>query len=227
MNPDNIGYLEELFGAWTRDPASVTEDWRRYFSKSGKGGIPVFQVIDSRSPGLPTAAPTPDHTPAATAQAPSLKAVPADQRDGMVWKQDRVDSLIWAYRDIGYLYARLNPLVGYLTPSLHFLHEQREGVYERLSPEAFGLSTEDLDREFSAGSALKPGRLRDILDAHGIAPLFTELRQQPAITRVDAQRHLQLHIAQCLDGRQFRGNLHGQCCRGKRQDQQPGKQQVK
>ncbi len=30
----------------------------------------------------------------------------------MAYRQSRVDSLLWAYRDVGYLYAKLNPLGG-------------------------------------------------------------------------------------------------------------------
>jgi len=148
MNPSNLGYLEELYSDWNGNPASVSEEWQHYFSRFGKGGTPVFQVLEGLS--------------AAGESAPTPSVKPSDRMAG---KQSRVLSLIWAYRDVGYLYAKLNPLVGYLTPSFHFLHEQKAGLYERLTLEEFGLENGDLDAIFSAGRALKPGPLREILQA--------------------------------------------------------------
>ncbi|MFW6181970.1 MAG: thiamine pyrophosphate-dependent enzyme [Spirochaetota bacterium] len=83
------------------------------------------------------------------------------------YKQSRVDSLIWAYRNVGYLYARLNPLVGYLSADLNYLYRQKQQIYERLTLEEFGLSRQDLDRVFLAGSYLRPSPapLREILKA--------------------------------------------------------------
>ena len=82
-------------------------------------------------------------------------------------KQGRVNALIWGYRDVGYLYARLNPLVGYLAADLLYLHKQEEGLYERLTLREFGLGEEELDAVFSIGRYLKPERasLRGLLTA--------------------------------------------------------------
>ena len=33
----NLGFVEELFEQYQRDPASVSEDWRRYFATLGNG----------------------------------------------------------------------------------------------------------------------------------------------------------------------------------------------
>jgi 2-oxoglutarate dehydrogenase E1 component len=68
---------------------------------------------------------------------------------------------------VGYLYARLNPLVGYLAADLLYLHKQEEGLYERLTLREFGLGEEDLDTLFSTGRSLKPKRapLREIITA--------------------------------------------------------------
>ena len=53
-------------------------------------------------------------------------------------KQSRVDSLLWAYRDVGYFYAYLNPLRPKHEPSRNYLYPRAKGAYEQLSIEAFG-----------------------------------------------------------------------------------------
>ncbi len=84
------------------------------------------------------------------------------------FKQTRVDSLLWAFRDVGYVRARLNPLGGDHGPDHHYLPSNgRAETAETLTPEAFGLSAADLDTEFFAGRHMQPSRmpLRDILAA--------------------------------------------------------------
>ena len=80
--------------------------------------------------------------------------------------QSRVDTLLWAYRDVGYLYADLNPLGDYMTPEMRYMFYTSEGYYQSLEPKAFGLSEEHLDVEFSAGKYFKPERapLRDLIE---------------------------------------------------------------
>ena len=89
--------------------------------------------------------------------------VPAER----VHKQSRVDSLLWAYRDVGYLYARLNPLSAGYSPDHGYLRQLPQETYEQLSLEEFGLSEADLDTPFSAGRVMKPSPapLREILQA--------------------------------------------------------------
>jgi len=81
-------------------------------------------------------------------------AAPVDDEEHLV-RQSRVEALIYRYRDLGHLLACLDPLVA--CPTDHPL----------LRLEAFGLSPEDLDREFFtrrfAGSRRAP--LKDIIQA--------------------------------------------------------------
>ena len=136
---DNLSYLESVYQQWKKDHAAVDPAWNDYFLQQSRGPTPV-------------AAPVAASAPAST---------------DMVYKQSRVDSLLWAFRDIGYLYARLNPLGGDYGPEHDYL--QRDGVpkYERPSLEQFGLSEADLDTVFSAGRFMKPSPapLREIIDA--------------------------------------------------------------
>ena len=77
-------------------------------------------------------------------------ASPVENRS-LTYKQSRVDSLLWAYRDVGYLHAKLNPL-------LDELPTDTADTYEGLGVEDFGLSGEDLDLVFSAGTSMRPSR---------------------------------------------------------------------
>ncbi|OHB74445.1 MAG: 2-oxoglutarate dehydrogenase E1 component [Planctomycetes bacterium RBG_16_55_9] len=134
---DNVSYIEDLYREWQTNPSIVSSAWDAYFRQTAE-----MQVAPSE----------------ATAQPPV--------RD-MAFRQGRVDSLLWAYRDIGYLYARLNPLGGDYGPEHDYLRHEDTGVYEKLTLEEFNISEADLDTIFFAGRAMKPSRapLREILKA--------------------------------------------------------------
>jgi 2-oxoglutarate dehydrogenase E1 component len=74
--------------------------------------------------------------------------------------------MIWAFRDIGYLYAETNPLKGYITPELWYMMFAVEGNYESLTLEEFGLSEEDLETPFLTGRFIEEETLtlREILE---------------------------------------------------------------
>ena len=135
-----IGYIEDLYQSWKSKPDSVSSDWQELFSRLDYPG----QFSGGPAAGTPAA------------------GVPERE-----YKQTRLDSLIWAYRDVGYLHAKLNPLEGYLTPEMWYQFRSVEGVFESLGLQEFGLSEKDLDEEFSAGKHLTPSRgpLRQILAA--------------------------------------------------------------
>lgn len=147
LHIDNAEYIEALYQAWLEDHGAVPPEWARFFEGESNG-----IAAPSHLPSAPSPAP-------ATAQGSAA----AD----MVYKQSRVDSLLWAYRDVGYLYAHLNPLVGRFAHNHNYLQPLSTQEYEELSLEEFGLSSDDLDTEFSAGRYMRPSRapLREILDA--------------------------------------------------------------
>ncbi len=154
-------FVEDLYRVWQNEPESVPEAWRRYFQQfdSGLNGASGPPGIE-RS-GYEGTAPPPQPGPAA---AIALAADPAAAQ--AAFKQSRVNALIWAYRDVGYIYANLNPLETYSTPELRYLYFALQTNYEKLSLSAFGLSEDDLDQEFSSGGHFQPGRmkLRDLLE---------------------------------------------------------------
>jgi 2-oxoglutarate dehydrogenase E1 component len=149
LNLSNAPFVEELYESWKRNPEDVPDEWATY-----------FQSIDNGGGAAPFAA----EQPAFVGGQPSRIAEPTED-PVHVYKQSRVDSLLWAYRDIGYIHADLNPLSEYTTPELHYMYFSIEGNYEGLSLKEYGLSEDDLDREFSAGRYLRPSpaKLRDIL----------------------------------------------------------------
>ncbi len=86
--------------------------------------------------------------------------------EGMAYRQSRVDSLLWAYRDIGYLYADVNPLGESYSRQFSRIVEFQKESYHTLSLEEFGLSEADLDTEFFGGKFIGTGPmpLREILE---------------------------------------------------------------
>ena len=134
---DNLKYLEELYKQWQSNPSSVDDSWSKYFNEANSKSEPQSQHKQQT------------------------------RQNDMAYKQSRVDSLLWAYRDIGYLYAKLNPLGGDFGPEHDYLRHKTEDIYEKLVPEEFGIPKEDLDTVFSAGRVMKPSPapLRKILEA--------------------------------------------------------------
>ncbi len=127
----NLGYLEDLYQAWKRDPASVNGPWGELF-RDVEG---ARRLRESATP------------------APAGSLVPSD----LVYQQSRVDSLIWAYREVGYRYARLNPLAEGEGGERHY-YAAPSRAFEQLTLEEYGLSEADLATEFSAGRGLQPAR---------------------------------------------------------------------
>ena len=78
---------------------------------------------------------------------------------GERYKQSRVDSLLWAYRDVGYLYAHLNPLAPAEGEQKNYYTEPAH-TYEQLTLAEFGLSDADLETEFWAGSVLSASKMK-------------------------------------------------------------------
>mgnify|MGYP006271843281 CR=1 FL=1 len=117
-----------------------------------------------------TGAPADTFSPAAIEAARNAGLTGPALREAMpqaeVYRQSRVDSLIWAYRDVGYIYADLNPLENYTTPELKYMYITMEGNYESLTLGAFGLSEDDLEEEVFTGGYFEPKRatLRELLE---------------------------------------------------------------
>ena len=142
---DNVTYLENIYKQWQKNPASIDSSWSEYFQKDASR-VGFYPTEKHRKNGGVEPHPT---------------------KDDMSYKQGRVDSLLWAYRDIGYLYAHLNPLGGDFGPEHDYLRHKVPDIYEKLTLEEFGIPESDLDTIFSAGRIMKPSPapLREIIEA--------------------------------------------------------------
>ena len=70
-------------------------------------------------------------------------------------KQSRLNALIWAYRDAGYLHGHLNPLGHYMTTEMKYIFLTMKGGVESLKPEKFGMDESDLEKSFHPGRFFK------------------------------------------------------------------------
>jgi len=70
---------------------------------------------------------------------------------GVPDKQSRLNALIWAFRDAGFLHADLNPLGSYMTKEMRYIFLTIKGGVDSLKPDQFGLGESDLDRSFNPG----------------------------------------------------------------------------
>jgi 2-oxoglutarate dehydrogenase E1 component len=148
---ENVPYFEQIYRQWRENPESVPADWRKYFASLDNGRPAAAGATAGDTAATGDAAATATDTAQTVTESGALAGAQEN-------RQSRVDRLIWAYRDVGYVYAKTNPLEGYLTPALRYLHKSIEGIHESLSLGEFGLTEKDLSREFSAGPYLHPSR---------------------------------------------------------------------
>ncbi|HMN96086.1 MAG TPA: 2-oxoglutarate dehydrogenase E1 component [Phycisphaerales bacterium] len=134
VNGWNGEYVEELHRRWLADPGSVDPQWQQFFRGFD---LAIALGADRRGGG---AAPIPSPAAART--------------EGGHRRQERVDELIYQYRDIGHLAATLDPL-GSVRP-----------FPEELMLESLELTEADLDERFDPGDLPldAPATLRSIVE---------------------------------------------------------------
>jgi 2-oxoglutarate dehydrogenase E1 component len=137
----DIPWIEELQERWLSDPTSVDPQWSEFFQNQESSHI----ALKRRGGAVANAS-----------------ALPTD----VAFKQSRVDSLLWGYRDVGYLYAHLNPLAPAEGEQKNYYTEPAH-TYEQLTLSEFGLSETDLESEFWAGSVFSRSKMKlaDIIRA--------------------------------------------------------------
>ena len=177
LDANSIAWIESLYESWLRDPGSVDEDWRRFFS--GLGGVagrePLHSVVREQFRNL------------------GLRHNIPLEECSRGEKQVRVLQLINAYRFNGHRKARINPLrdappeVPELTLAYHHLAE------------------EDLGREFNTGSLVAPARLtlQEIIERLEKAYCDTIGSQYMYISQNDEKRWLQQQIEDVPARRRF------------------------
>ncbi|TVQ90593.1 MAG: 2-oxoglutarate dehydrogenase E1 component [Deltaproteobacteria bacterium] len=149
LSGENAAYVDELYQAWLREPASVAKDWAALFETWDR---PV--VNGDALPGS-----GPSFRPS-TIFRPPLRGVAgmvgADQPLRAASKQARVAQLVNAYRVRGHMLAKVDPL------------GERERVeHPELTLEYYGLSKADLELTFATAPLYglpEFATLREILD---------------------------------------------------------------
>ena len=99
-----------------------------------------------------------------------LEPSPTNNKEGSTHrmiqdKQHRVDALVEAYRELGHLYAKINPLGAYMPPNLRYAWITQHGIGHELDPATYGLTDADMDRVFSAPASFETAQvsLREII----------------------------------------------------------------
>ena len=125
INPDNLLFVEEVYHQWSRDPNSVSQEWRDYFGAQEMSGNGTYRSEPSFRPASIFAA----------GKAHGDAGAEAD-----IYKQERVDQLIRAYRVRGHRIANLDPL------------GQRTESFSELELGHYGLQESDRELVFAAAS---------------------------------------------------------------------------
>jgi 2-oxoglutarate dehydrogenase E1 component len=170
LSGSNSIYADEMYRLWRQDPNKVHSSWSIYFSNLEKGLPPgqAFSLpptLDGGNLIMPSVVPA---TTTTTTKHQQL-AKPTQTDLGFVASDDAANivSLVRGYQARGHLKAKLDPLGLTLPPPDDVLD---------LTPQAFGFSEADLDREFNIpdvpgvdgilGNALGPrATLRKLLEA--------------------------------------------------------------
>jgi len=87
--------------------------------------------------------------------------------------QHRVDALVETYRELGHLYAAINPLGSYMPPNLRYAWITQQGIGKELEPSRYGLDDAEMEEIFIAPASFNPSRatLREII--HRMKQVYT------------------------------------------------------
>lgn len=141
INPDNLAFVEQVYDAYQRDPDSVGSAWRAYFDKEKMANGSAYRS-------------TPSFEPSSVFAASGGHAAGRHGFPGVdIYKQEKVDQLIRAFRVRGHRIAKLDPL------------GVQVETFSELELGHYGLKESDLDLTFSASCIGRDHlKLREILD---------------------------------------------------------------
>src|SRR3990167_6560697 len=127
LSGDNDAYLEELYETYLRSPSELAPEWQEYFRTLGNPNDVAHSEIRDYFARLVR-----QQNKTATTQVVNLEHQ---------HKQEKVIDLIAAYRSLGHLRAKIDPL------------ELYEGIHNpTLDLDYYGFTTQDLDTTFDTGS---------------------------------------------------------------------------
>ncbi|MGE3934439.1 MAG: 2-oxoglutarate dehydrogenase E1 component, partial [Rhodospirillaceae bacterium] len=140
----NGAFIEELYGRYLKDPASVDSSWRAFFAELNDEAPAVLKSLEGASWAPRTAHVIANGNGAAVAAKPAAAAAPVngDMRTAVT---DSIHALmlIRAYRVRGHLLANLDPL------GIDPIEEHPE-----LDPATYGFAEADYDREIFIDNVL-------------------------------------------------------------------------
>jgi 2-oxoglutarate dehydrogenase E1 component len=99
LDSHNAGYVERLLAEYLRDASSVPPSWRDYFSELSHGN--GAELVPGRRPSF---------RPASVFNPAGAEVAGRRRSDDALLLQYRVDELVDAYRTLGHLAAKLDPL---------------------------------------------------------------------------------------------------------------------
>ena len=132
MKSYSLDYIDDLYVQYVRDPASVSENWRKYFEQFLVGS---GSTDKNRPPSEGGSGKTSGNEKGLRSKNDSTA-----QNLWLARIQDRVNNLVREYRVRGHLVANLDPL-GFDRPDS-----------PELNPNVYGLNQEDLSRPFNGDS---------------------------------------------------------------------------
>ena len=181
----NSAVIEELLAQWEQDPKSVEPEWQAFFAGL-RMGIERFSEEDEEE------GPQTQMISAASGNTPGRR------------RQQQVDSLIYAYRDLGHTVCHLDPLgrdLGKENPLLEYssfgLEERHlNGEFASVSisgmPERSSLRTiiETLKETYCGTVGVEYLHIQDPVIRDWIKDQIEPIRNQPQLTREDRSRIL-------------------------------------
>ncbi len=143
----NGGFIEDLYGRYLDDPATIDPSWRTYFDELGQETEALFRQSQAALQRRPEPV-----APAGSAAA--VVNLEGERAKRLILEHLRVVMLIRAFRVRGHLLADLDPLG--IAGTAH---------HPELDPANYGFTEADLDREFFLDSVLglEKATLRNIV----------------------------------------------------------------
>lgn len=163
----NAVFIEDMYGRWASNPASVPAGWRAFFESLNEGADQVRQATGATPRPRPSTSPRDEQLSALDGLWPAVEAkaakdlkaarpaASADEIQAAARDTARALMLIRTYRIRGHLHANLDPL-GIEAPVDN----------PELTPEYWGFGPEDLDRPIYVDGALgrETATIREIMD---------------------------------------------------------------
>jgi 2-oxoglutarate dehydrogenase E1 component len=191
FNSSSLGFVEELYLEYLRNPTAVDPQWQRYFADFPLNGLAKRGTVQPAFPSHSLFNP-----PASTvASTKALEQLTTDDTD----LQYKVGMLIRNYRVRGHMLAELDPL-GLV----------KHDMPEELKPEFYDLHDADMDRVVFSGT-MSGRTLRDVIErlkmtyCRSIGVQFMHIdefavrewlqtRMEDSLNRLELSREAQLRI---------------------------------